>query len=52
MEPTNINVNNIKFESDDLSEVNEIELIKRTIENNTHEVFEDLKIKRITSWRK
>ena len=52
MEPTNINVNNIKFESDDLSEFNEIELIKRTIENNTHEVFEDLKIKRITSWRK
>ena len=52
MEPTNINVNNMKFESDDLSEVNEIELIKRTIENNTHEVFEDLKIKRITSWRK
>ena len=31
---------------------NEIQLIKRTLENNTHEVNEDKKIKRITSWRK
>ena len=30
----------------------EIQLIKRTLENNTHEVNEDKKIKRITSWRK
>ena len=32
--------------------VNEIHLRKRTLENNTHEVNEDKKIKRITSWRK
>ena len=31
---------------------NEIKIIKRTIENNTHEVIEDSKLKRITSWRK
>ena len=29
-----------------------IKFIKRTIENNTHEVIEDTKIKNITSWRK
>jgi len=33
-------------------EENEIKFIKRTIENNTHEVIEDTKIKKITSWRK
>ena len=32
--------------------VNEIHLRKRTLENNTHEVNEDKKIKRITPWRK
>ena len=31
---------------------NEIKLVKRTKENNTHEVIEDKKLKRITSWRK
>ena len=31
---------------------NEIEIIRRTLENNTHEVIEDTKLKRITSWRK
>ena len=31
---------------------NEIKIIKRTLENNTHEVIEDTKLKRITSWRK
>ena len=31
---------------------NEIKLIRRTNENNTHEVFEEQKIKIITSWRK
>ena len=31
---------------------NEINFKRRTIENNTHESIEDLKIKRITSWRK
>ena len=29
-----------------------IKLIRRTIENNTHVVIEDTKIKNITSWRK
>ena len=33
-------------------ESNEINFIKRTLENNTHEVLEDTKLKRITSWRK
>ena len=31
---------------------NEIKIIKRTLENNTHDVIEDTKLKRITSWRK
>jgi len=31
---------------------NEIKIIIRTIENNTHEVLSDTKIKKITSWRK
>ena len=31
---------------------NEIPLRKRTLENNSHEVIEDTKIKRITSWRR
>ena len=31
---------------------NEINIIKRGLENNTHEVIEDTKLKRITSWRK
>ena len=29
-----------------------IKIIRRTIDNNTHEVIEDTKIKKITSWRK
>ena len=32
--------------------LNEIKLIQRTLENNTHEVFEDKRLKSITSWRK
>ena len=31
---------------------NEINIIRRTLENNTHEVIEDAKLKRVTSWRK
>ena len=31
---------------------NEINIMRRTLENNTHEVFEDKRLKRITSWRK
>ncbi len=34
------------------NESNEIKLIKRTLQNNTHEAIEDTKLKRITSWRK
>ena len=33
-------------------EFNEIKLIKRTLDNNTHEVIADTRLKRITSWRK
>ena len=29
-----------------------IKIFKRTLENNTHEVFEDTRIKKVTSWRK
>jgi len=29
-----------------------IKIIRRTLDNNTHEVIEDTKIKKITSWRK
>lgn len=29
-----------------------INIIKRTLENNTHEVISDMKLKKITSWRK
>ena len=38
----------IKSEQDEYN----IKLLRRTLENNTHEVIEDSKIKRITSWRK
>ena len=36
----------------DSSNLNEIKLIKRTLENNTHEVYEDKRLKTITTWRK
>ena len=39
---------NIKKEK----KINEIKIFKRTIDNNTHEVLEDHKLKSITSWRK
>ena len=38
----------IKLEEDEYN----IRILKRTFENNTHEVIEDTKIKRVTSWRK
>ena len=44
--------NNIKEKIKVNEEENEIKLLKRTIENNTHEVIGDTRIKRITSWRK
>ena len=34
------------------TEFNEIKFVKRTLENNTHEVIQDTKFKKITSWRK
>ena len=43
----NDNKEEIKIENE-----NNIKIIRRTIENNTHEVFEDIKLKSITSWRK
>ena len=42
----------ISYKEKHRKESNEINFIKRTLENNTHEVLEDTKIKRITSWRK
>ena len=41
------NKEEIKIENE-----NSIKFIRRTIENNTHEVLEDIKLKSITSWRK
>lgn len=35
-----------------ISNREEIYIVKRTLENNTHEVLEDKKLKSITSWRK
>ena len=34
------------------SQLTEIKLIRRTLDNNTHVVYEDFKIKKITAWRK
>ena len=44
--------NNNILKQDVQKEINDINIKKRTLENNTHEVIEDTKIKRITSWRK
>lgn len=41
------NKEEIKIENE-----NNIKFIRRTIENNTHEVLEDIKLKSITSWRR
>ena len=47
------NTNTIqKIESKDENFENNIKFIRRTLENNTHTVFEDTKFKSITSWRK
>ena len=44
---------NIKSEEINFSyEENKIRFIKRTLENNTHEVIEDTKLKNISTWRK
>ena len=42
------NIEDIKINNNE----NKIKLIKRTLENNTHVVIEDTKLKNITSWRK
>ena len=33
-------------------DTNKIKIFRRTLENNTHEVIEDTKIKKVTSWRR
>ena len=38
--------------NDEEFKLNEIKILRRTLENNTHEVIEDIKLKCITSWRK
>jgi hypothetical protein len=50
--PNKINVKSSLSEFHNTMASNEIKIIRRTLENNTHEVIEDTKIKRITSWRK
>ena len=50
--PKKLNVKNTSLEFRNNLDSNEIKIIRRTLENNTHEVIEDAKIKRITSWRK
>ena len=42
----------IKEKSNIDNQENKIKLIKRTLENNTHIVLEDTRLKSITSWRK
>ena len=52
MFPTKNETSNTKEQIN--SEENEyhINIFRRTLENNTHEVIEDTKIKKVTSWRK
>ena len=50
-----ININSKRGNKDEINldnQENQIKLIKRTLENNTHVVIEDTKLKNITSWRK
>ena len=50
-----ININSKRGNKDEINvdnHENKIKLIKRTLENNTHVVIEDTKLKNITSWRK
>ena len=42
----------IKEEIKTEEDIYNIKIFRRTLENNTHEVFEDTKIKKVTSWRK
>ena len=43
---------NIKEEIKTEEDIYNIKIFRRTLENNTHEVIEDTKIKKVTSWRK
>ena len=43
---------NLKKNKPSISDINEIDFIKRTIDNYTHESLSDKKIKKISSWRK
>ena len=43
---------NFKKELNNNDLQDKIKIFKRTIENNTHEVIEDCKLKNITTWRK
>lgn len=52
MSQKNHTTNKDEILKEDKKESNEINLIRRTLENNTHEVIGDTKLKRITSWRK
>jgi len=50
-----ININSKRENKDEINvnnHENQIKIIKRTLENNTHVVIEDTKLKNITSWRK
>ena len=49
--PKNKNPNS-KMEPIKEEDIYNIKIFRRTLENNTHEVIEDTKIKKITSWRK
>ena len=42
----------IKEEIKSEEDMYNIKIFRRTLENNTHEVIEDTKIKKVTSWRK
>ena len=46
------NSQNFQHEFSNQPDSNEINIMKRTLDNNTHDVLEDTKLKRITSWRK
>ena len=47
------NEKKIKIENtENEKKFNEIKITRRNLENNTHEVLEDMKLKSITSWRK
>ena len=47
-----VKIKNKEEPEKEVNEINEISFIKRNLKNNTHEVIEDIKLKRITSWRK